>query len=143
MFGHTLDAKEGRRVFAGEDAVDDPFASGLEEDDWQSCIAEDEEDKTLPVPHKESDTVTVWKHRDLPDVKYCRVSQEKRPGRQKKAVYCYVHGCSKMRKPELFREDHSIAAWVKAGNEYPERNATNKRRHEREFDSMWPAPKPK
>ena len=112
-----------------------PVADDEEAKDWASCVDDDE---GLPIPHKESETVTIWRQRDLPDIKFARVSEDRTARREKKAVYCYLHGCSKMRKPCLFPTNDQIAGWIMAGKEYPARTVANKRRHELEFDRIFP-----
>ena len=135
---------EGSAVYVpggsgGEDSgVSDALFDSEVEQDWDSCA--ENGDDLQPRAVRASSTVVIWKHPTLGDVRYARVSEDKTTDRCKMAVYCYMHGFKKMRKPELFPEDHKMQAWVLAGSKLP-RSAANKRAHEAEFDKLWPAPR--
>ena len=129
---------------SGDSAVhrsDAPLSSDVD-DDWRSCDdGGGDENAKLPVvvPDEEKPGVRYFCHPSLPDVHWARETTKNIGARSEaKAIYCYLHGCSKMRKGSSYPTDAQLQKWLVEGSSLP-RSAENKRLHEREFDKMYPS----
>jgi hypothetical protein len=114
-----------------------------DEDDWRSLNEDNGHDVTMPRAVRESPTVLVYTHPTLPEVKYARETiKDPATKREGVAIYCYQHGCKKMRRAHMWPEEAKILQWLKDGADLP-RSEANKKLHERAFDNLWPAPTPR
>ena len=113
-----------------------------DDSDWREAAELDVELATAPrkVNVTMTPRVDVWLHPTNDDHKWARQTVKHAGERNEGiAIYCYLHGCSRIRKRHQWPGDEKIAQWLEDGRALPMGEA-GKIRHEAAFYKYWPMP---